>query len=142
MPATPMNLDLGDPGRNRWPGERLGLPERGRGSVARAGRRIVGICIDWGIAVLVSWAFLAYDATATLAIFAVMQYVLVITLGGSIGHVVLGMRVRPLGGGYVSLWRPALRTVLVCLVVPAVVWNADQRGLHDVFSGTVLVRTS
>ena len=77
-----------------------------------------------------------------LAIFAVMQYVLIVTLGGSVGHVVLGMRVRPLTGGYVSLWRPALRTVLLCLVVPAVVWNADQRGLHDVFSGTVLVRTS
>jgi uncharacterized RDD family membrane protein YckC len=55
---------------------------------------------------------------------------------------VLGMRVRPLGGGYVSLWRPAVRTLLICLVLPAVVWNADQRGLHDVFSGTVLVRTS
>jgi uncharacterized RDD family membrane protein YckC len=102
----------------------------------------VGICIDWALAVLVSWAFFAYDATATLVIFAVMQYVLTITLGGSVGHVVLGMRVRPLTGGYVSLWRPALRTVLLCLVLPAVVWNADQRGLHDVFSGTVLVRTS
>lgn len=142
MPATPTYPGPGDPSHNRWPGERLGLPERGRGSVARAGRRIVGICIDWGLAVLVSWAFFAYDASATLAIFAVMQYVLVITLGGSVGHVVLGMRVRPLTRGYVSLWRPALRIVLLCLVVPAVVWNADQRGLHDVFSGTVLVRTS
>ncbi len=142
MPATPTTPDLGDPGRNRWPGERLGLPERGRGSIARAGRRIVGICIDWALAVLVSWAFFAYDPTATLAIFAVMQYVLIVTLGGSVGHVVLGKRVRPLSGGYVSLWRPALRTLLLCLVVPAVVWNADQRGLHDVFSGTVLVRTS
>jgi hypothetical protein len=142
VPEPRATSDLGDPGRNRWPGERLGLPQSGRGSVARAGRRILGVCIDWALAVLVSWAFFSYDSAATLAVFAVMQYVLLITLGGSIGHVMLGMRLRPLGGGYVSLWRPALRTVLLCVVVPAVVWNADQRGLHDVFSGTVLVRTS
>ncbi|MCU1514874.1 MAG: hypothetical protein JWO10_1964, partial [Microbacteriaceae bacterium] len=38
------------------------------------------------------------------------------------------------------IWRPALRTVLLSLVIPAVIWDLDQRGLHDKAAGTVLVR--
>jgi hypothetical protein len=30
--------------------------------------------------------------------------------------------------------------VLICLVIPAVIFDADQRGLHDRVRGTVLVR--
>ena len=38
------------------------------------------------------------------------------------------------------LWRPIVRTALLCLVVPAVIADADQRGLHDRVAATVLVR--
>jgi hypothetical protein len=33
-----------------------------------------------------------------------------------------------------------VRTVLLCLVLPAVVWDSSGRGLHDVAAGTVIVR--
>ena len=33
-----------------------------------------------------------------------------------------------------------VRTALLCLVVPAVVWDADGRGLHDRVAGTAIVR--
>jgi len=33
-----------------------------------------------------------------------------------------------------------VRTLLVCAFVPALVMDADQRGLHDRVAGTVLVR--
>jgi uncharacterized RDD family membrane protein YckC len=33
-----------------------------------------------------------------------------------------------------------LRTVLLLLLVPAVIWDRDGRGLHDKVSGTLLVR--
>jgi len=36
-------------GDGGYPGSRLGMPERGPGSVARFGRRLVGILIDWAI---------------------------------------------------------------------------------------------
>ena len=39
-----------------------------------------------------------------------------------------------------GLWRPIVRSVLLALVIPAVIWDADQRGLHDKAVGTVLVR--
>mgnify|MGYP007095266205 CR=1 FL=1 len=38
-------------------------------------------------------------------------------------------------GGWVGLWRPIVRTALLCLVIPAVIWDADQRGLHGGLGG-------
>ena len=89
---------------------------------------------------LISVAFFDYDPLATLAVFAVAQSIFLVTANGSIGHLVLGMRVVPLAGGYLGLWRPLVRTVLLCLVIPAVIWDADQRGMHDRLVGTILVR--
>jgi hypothetical protein len=33
-----------------------------------------------------------------------------------------------------------VRTVLLCLLIPAFITDRDQRGLHDRAAGTVLVR--
>ncbi|MDO7882101.1 RDD family protein [Salinibacterium soli] len=123
-----------------WPGKRLGLPERGPRSIGRIGRRIAALAIDWGTAVLISIAFFSYDALATLAVFAVAQIVLLLTANGSVGHLILGLRVVPVAGGYLGVWRPFARTALLCLVIPAVIWDKDQRGMHDRLCGTVLVR--
>ena len=125
---------------NSYPGERLGLPETGTGSIARPGRRIAALAIDWACAVVISIAFFSYDALATTAVFAIVQILFLPTLGGSPGHRLLGLRLQLVGGGWVGLWRPIVRTVLLCLVIPAVIWDADQRGLHDKAAGTVLVR--
>lgn len=125
---------------NDYPGERLGLPASGAGSVARPGRRIGALAIDWACAIVVSVAFFSYDSLATLVIFAAVQIVFLPTLGGSPGHRLLGMRLQLVGGGWVGLWRPIIRTALLCLVIPAVIWDADQRGLHDKAAGTVLLR--
>ena len=132
MPTQP-------PADVEWPGRRLGLPQTGPRSIARFGRRIGAIAIDWGTAVLVSIAFFSYDAWATLAVFALTQVVFLLTANGSIGHLILGMRVVPIAGGYLGVWRPFVRTILLCLVIPAVIWDRDQRGMHDRLAGTVLV---
>ncbi len=132
------------PTENRWPGERLGLPAAGPRSVGRFGRRVLALCIDWGIAYLLSWVFFrTAEGTAafiTLGIFAGMQYLFLVVVNGSIGHLVVRLRVVPMRGGYLGVWRPAVRTLLLCLVIPAVIWDADQRGMHDRAAGTVLVR--
>jgi hypothetical protein len=125
---------------SEWPGRRLGLPERGPRSIARAGRRLAAIAIDWALAVVLSMAFFAYDPFATLAIFAVAQIVFLVTASGSIGHLALGMRVVPVAGGYLGIWRPIVRTLLLSILIPAVIWDLDQRGMHDRIAGTVLVR--
>ena len=125
---------------SHWPGERLGLPESGARSVARPGRRFAALAIDWGTAILISVAFFNYDAWATLATFAVAQVVFLLTANGSVGHLLLRLRVVPVAGGYLGVWRPFVRTILLCLVIPAVIWDRDQRGMHDRLAGTVLVR--
>ena len=130
---------------SRWPGERLGLPAEGPRSIARFGRRLGAIFIDWGIALLVSFAFFRDDSGqpnswATLAVFAVEQLVFLWTVNGSIGHLILRMRVVPLRPGRLGLWRPVVRTVLLCLLIPAFIWDRDQRGVHDRLAGTILVR--
>lgn len=147
MPATPATA----PQEQRWPGERLGLPETGPRSIGRLGRRILAIIIDWSLAVLISTAFFGYDPWALpgeaglthfapLFVFAITQILFLTVANGSVGHLITGMRVVPVAGGWVGWWRPWVRTLLLCLIIPAVIWDRDQRGLHDLAAGTVLVR--
>jgi len=143
MPNPPQPQRFGDLEPSEWPGERLGLPESGPRSVARIGRRFAAIAIDWGIALVLTLLFPAEGGAATfttLGIFAVMQMLFIPTLGGSIGHRILGLRVVPIAGGWIGLWRPAVRTLLLALVIPVLVWDSDQRGFHDKIAGTVLIR--
>jgi uncharacterized RDD family membrane protein YckC len=123
-----------------FPGRRLGLPRTGAGSVARLGRRVGALFIDYGAAYLIS-GFFAFDPLAILAIFGLIQIAFLPTLQGSPGHRIFGLRLERVGGGWVGLWRPILRTALLIVVIPAVIWDADQRGLHDKAAGTVLVRS-
>jgi uncharacterized RDD family membrane protein YckC len=123
-----------------WPGKRLGLPRSGPRSVGRFGRRVAALLVDWLPVYLVSYAFFDGDVWITLGLFALLQYLFIMLLSGSIGHLILGMRVVPMTGGWVGFGRPLLRTLLLCIVIPAVIWDRDQRGMHDRFSGTVLVR--
>ena len=123
-----------------WPGQRLGLPESGPRAIARLGRRVAAIAVDWAAAVLISVAFFSYDPIATLVIFAVVQVVFLSLVSGSPGHLLLGMRVVPAKGGRLGLWQPFVRTILLCVVIPALIWDRDQRGLHDRAGDTVLVR--
>lgn len=133
------------PGEQRWPGERLGLPESGPRSIGRPGRRIGAILIDWAIAYGLSLAFFSTgpwqtNGFVTLGLFAGIQLLFLLVVNGSIGHLIFGMRVVPTVPGRLAAWQPLVRTALVCLFVPAVVWDADQRGLHDRVAGTLLVR--
>jgi uncharacterized RDD family membrane protein YckC len=125
---------------SNYPGERLGLPDSGPRSVGRLGRRIGAYLIDAACAALISAGFFGYDAWATLVIFAIVQILFIPTIGGSPGHRLVGMRIMRVDGGWAGLWRPIVRTALLVLLIPAVIWDSDQRGLHDKAAGTVLVR--
>ncbi len=134
-----------------YPGERLGMPISGPGSIARPGRRIAALVIDYFAATIIAIGFLGYDPLelpaeagwrqfAPMMVFALLQIVFLPTANGSPGHRMLGMRVLRLDGAWVGLWRPIVRTLLLVFVIPAVIWDADQRGLHDKLAGTVLIR--
>ncbi len=124
-----------------WAGKALGLPKSGTGSLAKFPRRLLALVIDWGVALLISTAFFAGDNSATLLIFAGMQFILVLTLGATFGHRITGMKVRKVDGSAIGLLSSALRVGLILLVLPAVIWDNDNRGLHDKAAGTVLIRS-
>ncbi len=124
-----------------YPGRRLGLPQTGAGSVARFGRRFVALCIDWALSLLIAGGLLGGNEWGTLAVFAVANVLLVATAGQSVGQRLLGIRVSRLDGGAPGAARALGRGVLLALAVPALVWDRDQRGLHDRFMGTVLRRS-
>ena len=130
---------------SRWPGERLGLPDAGPLSIGRAGRRMLGLLIDYALAMalaftVVRYTFLDYNGFVVTGTYVLLQVVFIPTIGGSIGHRLVGLRVIPLAGGWVGPWRPIVRSVLLGLAFPALVWDSDQRGFHDKVAGTVLVR--
>ena len=130
------------PASTDWPGKRLGLPDSGPRSIGRLGRRLIAVLIDWGIAYGIIHVFFPPDPVGlkTLALFAIMQVLFLLVLNGTIGHLIVGLRVVPLVPGYLGYWRPFVRTILVCLFIPAVIYDKDQRGLHDRWAGTILVR--
>ncbi|GII76014.1 RDD family protein [Sphaerisporangium rufum] len=138
-PRAAAGVDLG------YPGQRLGLPETGPGSVGRFGRRIGALLVDW---LLCTWAIArgllgADPRTASwvgMGVFAVEYIVLVGTIGSTLGMMVFGIRVAGVSGGRPPLVSVVIRTLLLCLAVPALIYDRDQRGLHDRAARTIVLR--
>ena len=131
-----------------FPGQRYGLPQQGVGSVARMGRRILGLSIDWFAAILVThliFADLVYGSgdfgAATLGVFAVEVFLLTATTGASFGYRIVGIRLVSVSSRPLNFLKVLARTALLCLAVPALIWDRDGRGLHDKVVGTILIRT-
>jgi uncharacterized RDD family membrane protein YckC len=123
------------------------MPERGPGSLARFGRRLVAVLVDWLLCDLIAAGFLSYrlgqgglGSFTPLAVFVAMNLLLVGTLGCTIGHRLLGIRVVRLGGAAAGPLLALTRTILLAVVIPAVIWDHDTRGFHDKIAGTVTVR--
>jgi hypothetical protein len=132
----------------RYRGERLGLPESGRGSLASTGRRLLALAVDWAACLLLVRLFLPHldygtpgSGWATLGFFAVEVWLFTSLAGASFGQRLLGMQVVRFGGSAPGPLLALVRTLLLVLVVPALVWDRDGRGLHDRLPGLVLLRT-
>ncbi len=131
----------GNPGRDNtggYTGERLGLPEQGAGSVAGFGRRLAALCVDWLLCSVIALAL--HSRYWTTAIFAAEAYLLTALTGFTVGKRLLGIRVVRLDGGPVGLGWALIRTALLLTVIPALLNDRDQRGLHDRAANTVVVR--
>ncbi|MBK7723430.1 MAG: RDD family protein [Austwickia sp.] len=137
-----------DDGAPRYPGRRLGYPESGPGSIANPGRRLVALAVDWALSIVIAtglWGFRlgsggGGESFKPLLIFGVMNLVLVGTAGSTIGHRLLGLQVQRVGGGYAGPLAALVRSVLLCLAVPPLIWDSDERGMHDRAAGTAIRR--
>jgi uncharacterized RDD family membrane protein YckC len=138
--ARSAGVDLG------YPGERLGLPEEGPGAVAGYGRRLLALLVDWLIALLITQVLAAVyhwnpgtRSFVTFAIFGVLAWLLTGIFGTTIGKRLVGVRTVRLDGRRVGLLWALERAVLLVLLIPAVLWDRDHRGLHDRAANTVVV---
>ncbi len=131
-----------------WPGKRIGLPKTGAGSLAGFWRRLAAITFDWLTAYLIASAIFrtsenplaTVDPLYITLVFWVAQVASIAALDGSPGHLLFGMRVLRLDGtNRIGLVKAVTRSTLLCLLIPAVIWDADGRGLHDKGAGTALV---
>ena len=132
--------------RSAYPGEGLGLPETGPGSLASMGPRLAALMIDWlisyGLAALgMGFGAISKEmlATSVLVIWFVLGVVAVRLFGFTPGQLVLGLGVVALDGR-LGLGRLVVRGLLVGLVIPPLFTDWDGRGLQDRVTGTAVVR--
>jgi hypothetical protein len=132
--------------RPAYPGETLGLPEKGPGSLAPMGLRVMALLIDWLISYGLAALALGFGAiskemlaTAVLVIWFVLGVVSVRLFGFTPGQLVLGLGVVGLDGR-LGLGRLVVRGLLVGLVIPPLFTDWDGRGLQDRVTGTAVVR--
>jgi uncharacterized RDD family membrane protein YckC len=144
--SGPGPLESGQP--QGYPGETLGMPERGIGSLARMGRRLAALLVDWllayGLAALgmtLGLISLRLLSSAVLVIWLLLGVLAVRLFEFTPGQFALGLRVASVDDRlHVGLGRAAVRGVMIALVIPALFVDVDGRGLHDRLTGTAVVR--
>jgi uncharacterized RDD family membrane protein YckC len=102
-------------------------------------RRIAALCIDWAASSLVAAFILGgFDAPAyqwlPLVVFWLESAFGVALAGASFGQLLVRIRVHRLDGRPLTLFRALQRQLLVCLVIPPLVFRDDGRGLHDLWT--------
>jgi uncharacterized RDD family membrane protein YckC len=115
--------------------------------VASWGRRLLALSVDWLASLLVAMGVTGGAAMTShgpetwvpMLVFLLEASLLTPLVGGSFGQVVTRIAVVRLDGRPVTLLGAMLRTALVCLVVPPLIYNPDRRGLHDLVAGTLTV---
>ncbi len=138
-----MDRDASPPSQQRVRGASLGLPEAGPGSLASFGTRVLAYLVDAVIAALVAALFTAPDLPRTWSLlsFGLIYVVTLVAFGQTPGMRMLGLRLaHPAEGQRLALWRAVVRTALLVLLIPALVVDADGRGLHDRLTDTAVVR--
>ncbi len=139
----PEDLEPLDP----YPGQRLGLPAAGRGSLASWGSRIGALVVDWGASMVAAIGLFGpavltesgWRAWMILATFFVESAVLGWLLGGSFGQLICRISVVRLDRQPLGPARAVLRAALVSLALPALIISTDRRGLQDLAAGTAVV---
>jgi uncharacterized RDD family membrane protein YckC len=129
-----------------YPGQRLGLPPEGRGSLASWRARVGALIIDWAACMLVAVGLFGtavltgggWRAWMILTVFFVESTLLSWLAGGSFGQLMSRIAVVRLDGKPLGLPRALLRAFLVCLALPAMIISTDRRGLHDLAAGTIV----
>ncbi|GAB09029.1 hypothetical protein GOARA_026_00590 [Gordonia araii NBRC 100433] len=145
---------------NEYPGQDLGLPAVGPGSLASGWRRCVGLLVDWLMAYAI--AFLVVGEASSieerlravtlpqLGIWFAVGVFTVTLFGFTPGQFAVGMRVirvdlgpdeNPRMRAAVGIVRALFRQLLIVVIVPALINDNNGRALHDRVTQTAVVRS-
>lgn len=114
-------------------------------------RRLLALVVDWFASSLVVVAFMGpgdYYATGdplpgfyTMLVFILESAFFTALAGGSFGKLATRLRVvRADGSGQpIDLLRALVRAVLICLVIPPLIFRPDGRGLHDMVARSATI---
>ncbi len=111
------------------------------------GRRMLGVLIDWLMSYAIAIGFFVEfgepSMGAVVFLIFTAQYLLFAALGGATpGHRVVGLKiVRFSDGGMPTPLQALIRTGLLVLIVTAITFDHNGRGINERLSNTVLVRT-
>lgn len=131
-----------------YPGQGMGRPQKGRGSIARPMRRIIAFWLDWllvkgSIVLLGRFVFPGLEDAALDVLVIIFFWLYMVSavgfMGHTVGHFALGMQVQRLDGQPAGWLSALIRQTMVMLVLPPLIMDADQRGLHDRARHTILV---
>ncbi len=142
--SGPQSLSSGE----GYPGQRLGLPAAGSGSLAGLGRRASALLIDWfigygiaGLGVALGLFGSSFLATAVLIVWFAIGVLSVRLFGFTPGQYATGLRVASVDHRvHVGTGRAAIRGLLIALVIPALFTDTDGRGFQDRLTATAVVR--
>jgi uncharacterized RDD family membrane protein YckC len=132
-------------------GEKIGLPRDGRGALAATGPRFAAFVVDALASGLVAALFVHKSGAHTFADrlpgtwslipFALDYLIGTLVAGRTLGMYLFGLRmIRVEKDVAVDPWRALVRTALLVLLVPALVFDRDGRGMHDRLTDTAVVR--
>jgi len=138
-----MVKDVPPASQQRVRGASLGLPADGPGSLAHFGTRAVAFVVDAVLSAFVAGLFTAphLPGNWSLLALAVIYVGMLVAFGQTPGMRLLRLRLaHPREGRRLAVWRGVVRTALLFLLVPALLVDADGRGLHDRLTDTAVVR--
>jgi uncharacterized RDD family membrane protein YckC len=133
-------------------GEHLGLPAHGPRSLASTGQRLGAFAVDALASALVAALFVQarphhsgasshLPGSWSIVPFALDYVVGTLVASRTLGMHLFGLRlIRVDRVEAIGPLRAAARTALLILLIPAVIWDRDGRGLHDRITETAVVR--
>ncbi len=123
-------------------GQQIGLPESGPKSLATTGPRLGAFVVDVIVASLVAALFVQRLPGSWSLIPLAIDYIGGgLAAGRTLGMYLFGLRrVRVDRVVPVDPIRLTIRTALLFLLVPALIFDRDGRGLHDRLTDTAVVR--
>jgi hypothetical protein len=102
------------------------------------GRRLLGLTIDWLMCYAIAFGLLG-QPRLTLPVFFLETLILTAFGGATAGHRLIRVKVIDFQtGANPTPWQALIRTVLLCLVITAITYDENGRGIHERLSRTRL----